>query len=114
MRGEVDLRLVEFLKGSLGFSDALSDIGIRSAATVRVGRADGLRLLELVAGASDAEAEAWSQRGRNARAGWNDIKVANIVFEWPSAVLRTGYAANDNDGSLHGVEWFEGDIPAMK
>lgn len=114
MKGEVDLRLVEFLKGSLGFSDALRDIGIKAAATVRVGRDEGLRLLELVAGASDAEAEAWSQRGRNALSGWNDLKVANIVFQWPRAVLLTERAANDNDSTLHGVEWFIAEVPAMR
>lgn len=114
MKGEVDLRLVEFLKGSLCFADALRDIGLKAAATVRMGRDDGLRLLELVAGASDPEAEAWSQRGRQGRPGWNDIKVANIIFEWPRAAVQTGRAANDNDGTLHGVEWFIAEVPAMR
>lgn len=113
MRGEVDPRLVEFLKGSLSLADALRGIGLRGAATIRFKREDGLRLLELVAGTCDEDAEDWSQRGRAAQAGWNSLKVADLVFEWPCFQVRVKAAANDNDGSLHGVEWFEGEIPAM-
>jgi hypothetical protein len=113
MRGDVDPRLVEFLKGSLGLTDALRLIGIKDGATVSFDREDGLRLLELVAGTSDEDAEEWSQRGRATRSGRNSLKVAGLVYEWPRVAVRTRAAANDNDGSLHGVEWFEGDIPAL-
>lgn len=113
MRGDVDVRLVEFLKGSLSLTDALHVVGLKGGATVGFSREDGLRLLELVAGTSDEEAEEWSQRGRAGRPGRNSLKVAGLVYEWPSAVVRTRAAANDNDGSLHGVEWFEGEIPAL-
>lgn len=112
MRGEVDPRLVEFLKGSLGLADALRIIGIRSAATVSFRREDGLRLLELVTGTSDEDAEEWPQPGRLRRPGWMSVKVADLVFEWPCAPVRICAAANDNDGSLHGVEWFEDEMPA--
>lgn len=112
MRGEVDPRLVEFLKGSLGLADALRVIGVRDIATVSFKREDGLRLLNLVAGTSCEDAEDWSQQGRSGRPGWNSVKVANVVFEWPSIPLRPRAAANDNDGSLHGVEWFEAELPA--
>lgn len=113
MRGDVDSRLVEFLKGALGLSDALCHLGMTSGASVSFRREDGLRLLEIVAGTSDEEAEEWSQRGRASRPGWNSLKVASLVFEWPCSAARMRDAANDNDGSLHGVEWFEGEIPAL-
>lgn len=112
MRGEVDPRLVEFLKGSLGLADALRVIGVRNTATVSFKREDGLRILELVAGTSNADAEEWSQRGRAGRPGWNRVKVANLDFEWPCLPVQISAAANDNDGRLHGVEWFEEEMPA--
>ncbi len=113
MRGDVDPRLVEFLKGSLSLTDALRLIGIKGRATVSFDREDGLRLLDFVAGASDEDAEEWSQRGRANRPGRNSLKAAGLVFEWPCGGIRMRAAANDNDGSLHGVEWFEGDVPAL-
>jgi hypothetical protein len=113
MRGDVDPRLVEFLKGAIGLADALRLIGITGPQCFSLQREDGLRLLELVAGASDEEAENFSQRGRGGRPGWNSLKVAGLLFEWPGIYLRARDAANDNDGNLHGVEWFEDYIPAM-
>ena len=113
MRGDVDPHLVEFLKGSLALADALQVIGIRGEASVSLDRRDGLRLLELVAGTSDEEAEEWSQQSRSGRPGWNRVKVSDLVFEWPCLPLKRHAAANDNDSGLHGVEWFEADMPAM-
>lgn len=113
MRGEVDLRLVEFLKGAISLADGLRLAGVKAGARLRLEREDGLRLLELVAGASDEDAEDWSQRGRARRPGWNSLTAAGISFEWPCNHVRPRNAANDNDGSLHGVEWFENDIPAL-
>lgn len=113
MKGDVDPHLVEFLKGSLALADALQTIGIVGEASVNLNRQDGLRLLELVAGTRDEEAEEWSQQGRFGRPGWNRVKVSDLVFEWPCPPLRRHAAANDNDSGLHDVEWFETDWPAM-
>ena len=64
MPGEIDPRLINLLQGVMGFSDALRDAGAQGDITIRLGRQDGLRLLDRVAGVQDAEAEAWSQNGR--------------------------------------------------
>jgi len=85
MHGEVDPRLIGLLQAVMSFSDALRDAGVAGEVNARVNRQDGLLLLQLVAGASDAAAEEWSQRGKPQRPGWNGLKVADVNFEWPSA-----------------------------
>ena len=85
MPGEVDARLIGLLQGSMGLADSLRDAGTTGEITVRLGREDGLRLLKLVAGANDADAEALSQRGRPPRAGANSLRISNLTFEWPQA-----------------------------
>jgi hypothetical protein len=119
-----------FLKGVMDFSDSLRDAGATGEISLHLGRGDGLRLLELVAGASDCEAEAWSQRGRPPRNGFNSLKIGSLVFTWPkeagmfpdaeglfsSAPLGLGAAANEN-GPLPGKDrrfyGFEEDAPAL-
>ncbi len=113
MRGGVDPRLVEFLKGAIGLADTLGLIGITGPVRLSLQREDGLRLLELVAGAGDEAAEDVSQRSRSGQPGWNSLKVAGLLFEWPAIHLRMRDTANDNTDNLHGVEWFEDTIPAM-
>lgn len=85
MPGEVDARLIALLQGSLGLADSLRDAGTTGEITVRLGREDGLKLLKLVAGANDAEAEAFSQRGRPARAGAHSLRISTLTFEWPQS-----------------------------
>ncbi|MCA3573466.1 MAG: hypothetical protein IOC86_06070 [Aestuariivirga sp.] len=99
--------------------------------SVHLGRADGLVLLELVAGASDAQAEAWSQRGRAAMNGLNSLKVGGLVFTWPKEEPRAlepsspfsgapdcvGGAANQNSPTLaKDIRFygFEEDAPALR
>lgn len=131
MHGDVDPRLMGLLKGVLDFSDALRDAGATGEISVHLGRGDGLALLELVAGASDAQAEAWSQRGRAAGSGLNSLKMAGLVFTWPRAEPRlldtsspfsrapdsVGVAANQNSPTLvkdTRFYGFEEDAPALR
>jgi hypothetical protein len=99
MPGEVDPRLMGLLQAVLGLADALRDAGTSGPVTVRLDREDGLLLLKLVAGANDAEAEAWSQRGQPPETGVNCLKVAGLTFEWPQVKVMpggVGAAANEN------------------
>ncbi len=84
MHGEVAPRLIGVLPAVMGFSDSLRDAGVAGEMSVRLSREDGLLLLQLVAGTSDAGAEEWSQRGKPKRPGMNALKVADVTFEWPS------------------------------
>jgi hypothetical protein len=119
------------LKGVLDFSDALRDAGATGEVSVHLGRADGLVLLELVAGASDAQAEAWSQRGRAAMNGLNSLKMGGLVFTWPKEEPRAlepsspfsrapdcvGGAANQNSATMaKDIRFygFEEDAPALR
>jgi len=90
MHGEVDPRLIGMLQAVMGFSDSLRDAGVTGEVNVRLNREDGLLLLQLVSGTSEADAEEWSQRGKPNRPGLNSLKVADVTFEWPSpgAVLE--------------------------
>ena len=93
MPGEVDARLIGMLQASLGLADSLRDAGSTGEITVRLGREDGLMLLKLVAGANDADAEAFSQRGRPARNRAHSLRISNLTFEWPqSGAQGTDYA----------------------
>jgi hypothetical protein len=129
MPGEVDPRLIGLLQGVMGFTDSLRDAGTAGSITVRLGREDGLRLLELVAGANDAEAEAWSQRDRPPQMGVNSLKIASLIFEWPHAAShqspdgnrvftpRPGLSRAANENSLPSAARFYGfdeDTPALR
>ena len=130
MHGDVDPRLMDLLKGVLDFSDALRDAGAAGQISVHLGRCDGLMLLELVAGASDPQAEAWSQRGRPARSGLNSLKVGGLEFTWPQEATRLPEpanlfspapecvrgAANQNAAPAKDIRFyaFEEDAPALR
>lgn len=126
MPGEVDARLIALLQGSMGLADSLRDAGTAGEITVRLGREDGLRLLKLVAGTDDAEAEAFSQRGRPPRHGAHSLRVSNLTFEWPqdgrSEVpnpfhhQKAGRPANDNLPSPVSGHFyrFDEDAPALR
>lgn len=85
--GELDPRLINLLKASLGLVDALRDIGSGRDVEVRLDRAGGL-LLRQFAGP---------------RAG-NRIEMAGLAFSWPAAVDMETWAANDNDYAVRGGE----------
>ena len=85
MPGEVDPRLIGLLQGALELGDALRDAGAAGEIALRLGRDDGLKLLKLLAGANDAEAEAVSQFGRPRKHGVNSLRIAAITVEWPRA-----------------------------
>ena len=130
MHGDVEPRLMDLLKGVLDFSDALRDAGAVGEITVHLGRGDGLMLLELVAGARDQQAEAWSQRGRPARNGLNSLKVGGLEFTWPQEATLLPEpanlfsrapgcvrgAANQNDAAARDTRFyaFEEDAPALR
>lgn len=83
MPGEVDHRLINLLQGILRLTDSMRDAGVAGEVTIQVGREDGLKILELVAGSSDPEAEAFSQQGRPQRHGVFSLSVAGLTVEWP-------------------------------
>lgn len=83
MAGDVDPRLINLLQGVLRLSDSMRDVGVAGEVTIQLGREDGLKILELVAGASDAEAEAFSQQGRPQKHGVYSLSIAGITVEWP-------------------------------
>jgi hypothetical protein len=121
MPGEVDSRLMDVLQGSMSLADALRDLGSTGEITVRLGREDGLLLLELVTGSRDPEAEAWSQRGRLSRSCMHSLKVAGLIFEWPPEELATKLAgdlagaANDNAAAPVRVGLrSDGESPALR
>ncbi len=130
MPGEVDPRLMNLLQGVLGLSDCLRDVGTKGALTVSLGREDGLLLLRLATGASDPEAESWSQRGRPVKPGVNSLKIANMTFEWPRADAApqrpdasrmfsakpawVSAAANDNGLRVLRFYGFEEETPALR
>jgi hypothetical protein len=64
-------------------SDALDDLGVEHGATVRLQRADGLKILHLVTGSERLDAEDWIQRDSPKKSGFSRLIVANLVFEWP-------------------------------
>lgn len=83
MSGDVDRRLINLLQGVLGLTDALRDAGTSGDITLHLSREDGLKILHLVAGASDAEAEAFSQQGRPQKHGVYSLNIAGLRVEWP-------------------------------
>lgn len=95
MAGELDPRLIGLLRASLGFVDALRDIGVDGEITVRLDR-DGARRLVQVVDAGD--------RGRHG------VNIAGMRFEWPRTDAVEAFAENDNTllGSL------EDETPALK
>lgn len=90
MAGELDPRLIGLLKASLGFVDALRDIGVAGEVTVRLDRDGARRLREIV-----------DSRGRPG------VRMAGLAFEWPHAEPAQAFAENDNSGLAH-----EGETPA--
>ena len=122
MLGEVDARLIGLLQGSMSLADSLRDVGTTGEILVRLGREDGLTLLKRVAGASDAEAEAWSQRGRPPRDGVNSLRISSLTFEWPQSnaqgvahlfsVAPSGMGAPAN-GNLR-PRFFDEDAPVRR
>lgn len=132
MRGETDPRLIGLLQGVMGLADALRDAGTSGDVAVRLGRDDGLLILKLVAGANDADAEAWSQCARPPRPGFNSLSIASLTFEWPQAVARqfpvasrlfaatpeaVSAAANENNRHAAGAirfYGFEEETPALR
>jgi len=102
MPGEVDPRLVNFLRASMSFMDALHDIGADGVA-VTLDRKAGMSLLQLATCANNLKAEEWSQRDRPRRDGMNTLAIAGLTFEWPKPIAdrvsvngKPGIAANDN------------------
>lgn len=83
MPGDSDPRLVNFLRGVLGLTDVLRDAGASGELILHVNREDGLKLLQLVAGACDAEAEALSQQGRPQKHAVHSLSIAGLTVEWP-------------------------------
>jgi hypothetical protein len=130
MSGDVDPRLIGLLQGVLALGDSLRDAGTAGEVTVRLGREDGLAVLQLVAGASHAEAEAASQRGNLRRHGVNSLRLAGLTFEWPrsDAARRRpetsrmfsvspasiGAASNENSPEPMRFLGFEEDTPALR
>lgn len=87
MAGELDPRLIGLLKASLGFVDALRDLGVEGEIAVRLDR-DGARRLQ----------DIMDTRGKPG------IRLAGLVFEWPNAEPVEAFAENDNDGLVHDEE----------
>ena len=115
MVGEVDHRLVGFLQGAIGFLDALRDVGARGEVAVSLSRDSGLQLLQLVAGARDEKAEAWSQRNRPHKDGVNSLNVAGLTFEWPKPAMVME-PDNDNGDTSDGFRryGFDEETPALR
>ncbi|MFN4142940.1 MAG: hypothetical protein ACK4HL_13955 [Aestuariivirga sp.] len=112
--------MMNVLQGSMGLADALRDVGATGDLIVRLGRQDGLLLLEIVTGLRDPSAEVWSQRGRALKPGVHSLKVAGITFEWP-AEAEAGIPAGDeaaNDNSPRplrvGMRGSDGETPALR
>ncbi|WP_146256138.1 hypothetical protein [Aestuariivirga litoralis] len=95
MAGELDPRLIGLLRASLGFIDALRDIGVEGEIAVRLDR-DGARRLVNVVDVKD--------RGRHG------VNIAGLRFEWPKTDPVEAFAENDNDGALP----LEDETPALK
>jgi hypothetical protein len=93
MAGELDPRLIGLLRASLGFVDALRDIGIQGEIAVRLERDDARQLLNVV-----------EIRGAGS------ARLAGLTFEWPKADPVEAFAENDN-GSL---ALPEDETPALK
>jgi len=81
MADELDPRLIALLRASLGFVDALRDIGVEGEIAVRLDR-DGARRLVQVVDARD--------RGRHG------VNIAGLRFEWPKTDAVEAFAENDN------------------
>jgi hypothetical protein len=127
---EFDPRLLGLLQSALGLGDSLNDVGTMDDVTVQLSREDGLKVLKLVAGANDADAEAFSQQGRTSRHGVNSLSLAGVTFEWPRADAarrrpqasrlfstapgHVGMAVNDNDIPTKRYYGFEDDAPARR
>jgi len=112
MRSDVDQRLVRLLKASLGLADALRDSGVAGEIAVKIDRAGGLNVLQLVAGSGDPAAEAFSQRNRPVSHEVNSLAVAGLTFQWPRhnpaiAMLPV----NDNGTS---VAHYDEETPALR
>jgi hypothetical protein len=81
MAGELDPRLIGLLRASLGFVDALRDIGVAGEIAVRLDREGARHLLQVV--------------GTRGRAG---TRLAGLAFEWPKEEPVEAFAENDNIG----------------
>lgn len=81
MADELDPRLIALLRASLGFVDALRDIGVEGEIGVRLDR-DGARRLVQVVDVRD--------RGRHG------VNIAGLRFEWPKTDAVEAFAENDN------------------
>lgn len=92
MAGDMDPRLVDLLRASLGLVDALRDIGVEGEIGVNLDRAGALRLLELV----DAR-------------GKTGVGIAGLTFTWPKDEPLQAFAENDNGGLR-----FDGETPALR
>jgi len=92
MAADIDPRLIALLRASLDFVDALRDLGIAGGIGVRLDRAGGERLMQIV----------------EARGG-TSVGVAGLAFEWPKALLSAALAANDNDARA-----IDGGTPALR
>lgn len=95
MSGELDPRLIGLLRASLGFIDALRDIGVEGEVAVRLDR-DGARQLVNLVDVRD--------RGRNG------VNIAGLRFEWPKTDPVEAFAENDNNTVL----MLDDETPALK
>ena len=95
MSGQLDPRLIGLLRASLGFIDALRDIGVEGEIAVRLDR-DGARQLVNLVDVRD--------RGRNG------VNIAGLRFEWPKTDPVEAFAENDNNTVL----MLDDETPALK
>lgn len=95
MSGELDPRLIGLLRASLGFVDALRDIGVEGEIAVRIDRDGARRLVQLV----DVR-----DRGRHG------VNIAGLQFEWPKTDPVEAFAENDNSS----LGPLEDETPALK
>jgi hypothetical protein len=132
MPGDTDPRLVNFLQGVLGLTDVLRDAGASGELILHLTREDGLKILQLVAGACDAEAEAFSQQGRPQKHAVHSLSIAGLTVEWPrpnaprqrpeasrmfsAAPKCVGVTANTNSAATppRRYQGFEEDSPSLQ
>ena len=95
MSGELDPRLIGLLRASLGFIDALRDIGVEGEIAVRLDR-DGARQLVNLVDVRDH--------------GRNGVNIAGLRFEWPKTDPVEAFAENDNNTVL----MLDDETPALK
>lgn len=93
MAGELDPRLIALVRASLGFVDALRDIGVQGEIAVRLARDDARQLLNVV----DVR-------------GTTGTRLAGLTFDWPNTDPVEAFAENDNVG----LALSEDETPALK